>query len=444
MSAKIKVAVSPAWILLTLLFLRPAIAVPEIQNWKTGQGVQVLFVESHSLPMVDIRVVFSAGSARDGDKPGLALLTNSVITSGAGNMDADQIAAKLEDIGAQLSNESYRDMALVSLRSLSEPDKLKRALTIMRQVVGSPTFPAKALARDQRRLLAVIAQKQQQPDSVASDAFYAAIYGEHPYAHPPEGTAASVQSVTREDLLAFHKRYYVPANAVVAVVGDLSRTAAEAYVDELLQGLPQGDKPAPIPAVPALSEAKEIRLPMKTSQTHILLGQPGMRRGDKDYFSLYVGNHVLGGSGFASRLMQSIREDRGLVYDVHSYFLPMDVRGPFIAGMQTRNEQAEEALKLLRQEIRRFVEQGPTRKELDKAIQNITGGFPLNIDSNQELVNYLAMIAFYRLPLDYLDKFNANIKAVTVEAVKDAFRRRVHPESLVSVIVGGAVEQPAK
>lgn len=444
MSLKMKTAVSLAGVMLSLLFLRPATAVPKIQSWETAQGVQVMFVESHSLPMVDIRVVFSAGSARDGDKPGLALLANSQLTSGAGNMDADRIAAKLEDIGAELNNESYRDMALLSLRSLSDTDKLKQALNIMRQVLGSPTFPAKALARDQRRLLAVIAQKQQQPDSVATDAFYAAVYGGHPYAHPPEGTAASIQAITREDLLAFHKQYYVPANAVVAVVGDLSRTAAETYVDELLRGLPQGDKPAPIPPVPALDKGEEIRLPMKTSQTHILLGQPGMRRGDKDYFPLYVGNHVLGGSGFASRLMQSIREDRGLVYDVHSYFLPMDVKGPFIAGMQTRNAQAEEALKLLREDIRRFVEQGPTKKELDKAIRNITGGFPLNIDSNQELVNYLAMIAFYRLPLDYLDNFNANIKAVTVDAIKDAFRRRIHPDSFVSVIVGGAVEQPVK
>lgn len=445
MNLKVKAAVSLAWVMLSLLFLRPAMAVPEIQSWKTGQGVQVLFVESHSLPMVDIRVVFSAGSARDGDKPGQALLANSLLTSGAGNMDADRIAAKLEDIGADLSNESYRDMALLSLRSLSDPDKLRQALTIMRQVLGKPTFPAAALTRDQRRLLAVITQKQQQPNAVAADAFYAAVYGGHPYAHPPEGTAASIQAITRKDLVAFHKQYYVPANAVVAVVGDVSRTDAEAYVDELLRGLPQGEKPAPIPPVPALNKAEEKRLPMKTSQTHILLGQPGMRRGDKDYFSLYVGNHVLGGSGFASRLMQNIREDRGLVYDVHSYFLPMDVKGPFIAGMQTRNEQAEEALKLLREDIRRFVEQGPTREELDKAIRNITGGFPLNIDSNQELVNYLAMIAFYQLPLDYLDNFNANIKAVTVDAVKDAFRRRVHPENFVSVIVGGAVEQtPAK
>lgn len=444
MNLKVKAVGGFACFVLSLLFLRTALAVPDIQSWKSEQGVQVLFVELHSLPMVDIRLVFSAGSARDGDMPGLALLTNSLLTSGANDMDADEIAAKLEDIGAQLSNESFRDMALLSLRSLSEPGKLEQALNIMRQVLGNPTFPANALTRDQRRLLAVIEQKQQQPGSVAADAFYAAVYGKHPYASPSEGTAASVKAITRKDLASFHKQYYVAGNAVIAIVGDLSRQAAEEYAAELLRGLPTGEKPAPILPVPELDKAKEIRLPMKTTQTHILLGQPGMRRGDPDYFPLYVGNHVLGGSGFASRLMQSIREDRGLVYDVHSYFLPMDVKGPFIAGMQTRNEQTEEALTLLRADIQRFVERGPTKQELDKAIKNITGGFPLSIDSNSELVNYLAMIAFYQLPLDYLDNFNANVEAVTVDAVKDAFKRRLHPGNFVSVIVGGSVDKPAK
>jgi zinc protease len=441
MKPSIKNIMSLAGLILSLLLVRTAFAVPEIQSWESEQGVQVLFVESHSLPMVDIRVVYSAGSVRDGDMPGLALLTNSLLTSGANDMDEDEIAVRLEDIGAQLSNESYRDMAVVSLRTLSETGKLEQAVDIMRQVMGKPTFPSEALERDQRRLLAVIKQKQQNPGSVAADAFYATVFDDHPYSHPPEGTADSIQAVTRKDLVEFHKQYYTAGNAVVAVVGDLSREAAERHVAELLRGLPKGEKPAPIPPVAGLEKAKEIRLPMKTTQTHIVLGQPGMRRGDPDYFPLYVGNHVLGGSGFASRLMQNIREDRGLAYDVHSYFLPMDVKGPFIAGMQTRNEQAEEALALLRDDIRRFVERGPTKQELDKAIKNITGGFPLNIDSNLELVNYLAMIAFYRLPLDYLDDFNANIRAVTVDAVKDAFERRLHPGNFVSVIVGGSIEE---
>lgn len=441
MSWKIKATASFTCFIVALLFLQPVMAVPAIQSWKSEQGVQVLFVESHSLPMVDIRVVFSAGSARDGDQPGLALLTNSLLTSGAGELDADEIAARLEDVGARFSNESYRDMAVLSLRSLTEPEKLEQALSVMRQVLGKPTFPAEALARDQRRLLAVIQQKLQQPGTIASDVFYAAVYGEHPYAHPPEGTLESVAAISREDLQAFHRQFYVADNAVIAIVGDLERDAAEAYVAELLRGLPKGEKPAPIPPAPELDKAQEVPLPMRTTQTHIMLGQPGMRRGDKDYFPLYVGNHILGGSGFASRLMQSIREDRGLVYDVHSHFTPMEAEGPFMAGMQTRNEQADEALALLRAEIQRFVEQGPTKEELDKAVKNITGGFPLSIDSNSDLVSYLAMIAFYQLPLDYLDEFNANVRAVTVEAIQDAFERRLDPRDFVTVVAGGAVEE---
>ena len=416
-----------------------AIGVPEIETWNTSQGARVLFIETHSLPMVDIRVVFSAGSARDTDKPGVALLTNALMSSGAGKLNADDIAERLEDVGANMSNEALRDMAMVSLRTLTEPAKLQQALNVMQVVVTQPTFPERDLARDKERLLASIKRKQQSPEAIATDAFYAALYGDHPYARPSEGTEESIAKIRRSDLKDFHQQYYVGRNAVVAVVGDLTRASAEKYVEQLLHGLTEGSVPEPIPPVPALKEGQEIRIPMPTTQTTVIMGQPGMKRGDDDYYALYVGNHILGGSGFASRLMQTIREDRGLVYDVHSYFLPMAGYGPFQAGMQTRNEQVEEALLLLHEQISSFIEQGPTAVELEKSVKNITGSFPLNIDSNSNLVSYLAMIGFYNLPLDYLNTFNKHVKEVTVAKIKDAFTRRMHPERFVTILVGGGV-----
>jgi zinc protease len=176
---------------------------------------------------------------------------------------------------------------------------------------------------------------------------------------------------------------------------------------------------------------------MPTAQTHILVGQPGIDRNDPDYFPLYVGNHILGGSGFESRLMDEIREQRGLAYSVYSYFLPMAEAGPFVAGMQTRNEQAATALNLMNENIKRFVEQGPTEEELQKAVQNITGGFPLRIDSNKKLVENLAVLAFYDLPLDYLDTYNARVQAVTIDAIRDAFHRRLDTTRMATVMVGG-------
>jgi zinc protease len=167
------------------------------------------------------------------------------------------------------------------------------------------------------------------------------------------------------------------------------------------------------------------------------MGGPGMSRRDPDYFSLYVGNHILGGGGLVSRLNEEIREKRGLSYSVYSYFSPMRRKGPYVLGLQTRNDQVGQALEIARETVKRFIKEGPTAEELEAAKKNITGGFPLRIDSNAEIVEYIAMIGFYGLPLDYLDTFSANVEAVTREQIRDAFRRRVVPDRMVTVVVGG-------
>jgi zinc protease len=427
-----------ARIVILLLFTNtPAMAVPDILSWRTQNGARVLFIEAHELPIVDVRVVFSAGGARDADRSGLAILTNGLLMSGAGAMNADEIALRLESVGAAADAESLRDMAIVSMRSLSEPGKLDVTLEVMRAVLTQPTFPGADLERDRKRLLAGLEYQQQRPDDVAEKAFYRLVYGEHPYGRPYDGTPESVNAITRDHIVDFYRRYYVAGNAVVAVVGDLKQAAARELVENLIGALPAGERPAAFPEVPPLSRALEQRVVMPTAQTHILVGQPGITRGDPDYFPLYVGNHILGGSGFESRLMHELRELRGLAYSVYSYFLPMAQTGPFIAGMQTRNEQAATALKLMNENIKQFIDQGPTEEELREAVQNITGGFPLRIDSNRKLVENLAIIAFYELPLDYLDTFSADVRAVTTDAIRDAFRRRLDPARMVTVMVGG-------
>lgn len=424
-------------IVLLLLFANTSLAVPDIESWRTENGAQVLFIEAHELPIVDVRVVFSAGAARDGGTPGLAVLANGLLMSGAGGMNADEIALRLESVGAAAGTEALRDMAIVSMRSLSDPDKLGVMLEVMRAVLTQPTFPEADLERERKQLLAALDYRQQQPEEVAEDAFYRLIYGEHPYGSPYQGTPASVSAITRQQITDFYRQYYVARNAVIAVVGNLEESTARSLVDDLTGALPAGEKPAPIPEVPPLLQDLEKRINMPTAQTHILVGQPGIERVDPDYFPLYVGNHILGGSGFESRLMDEIREQRGLAYSVYSYFLPMSEEGPFVAGMQTRNEQAATALNLMNENIKRFVERGPTEEELQKAVWNITGGFPLRIDSNRKLVEQLSVLAFYGLPLDYLDTFNERVRAVTVDAIRDAFRRRVDPELMATVMVGG-------
>ncbi len=411
---------------------------PHIQHWRTSRGARVFFVRAPGLPMVSLRVVFYAGGARDGGRAGLAALTNSLLSQGAGGLDADEIARRMEAVGAELGSGSLRDMAWVSLRSLTDPRRLDPAMAVLAKVVGQPDFPPRALERKRRQMLVGLRQQRQEPGSVAERAFYRALYGRHPYASPPDGTEASVRTLTRRDVEAFYHRYYVARNALVAIVGDLDRQQAADLAERATAGLAEGDRAPALPRVPPLQKAREIRIDFPSTQTHILLGQPGVRRGDPDYFALYVGNYILGGGGLVSRVSREIREKRGLAYSAYSYFSPMAAAGPFTLGLQTRTAKAGLALQVARATLRRFVAEGPTAAELAAAKRHITGGYPLRIDSNAKILEYIAMIGFYGLPLDYLETFNARIQAVTLDQVKDAFRRRIHPDRMVTVIVGKA------
>ena len=430
MRSLMKIAVT-----LSILFSVFVASAENIQNWTTDNGAQVYFIETHSIAMADIRMVFNAGSARD-KISGVAALTNGLLDTGAADLDANGIAEALENVGAQMSNASLRDMAVLSLRSLSDESRLMPALSVFTKVLSEPTYPKADFTREKKRLLLGLKSQKQQPAAVGKRAYFKAIYGEHPYAEMPSGTEASVERIQRIHLRRFHQSYYVAKNAVIAIVGDLSKERAMQIAEQLSSAIPAGTAAPVVPAVPALTEAKRLDIQMQTQQSHIMIGQPGLRRGEADYFDLYVGNHILGGSGFASQLMQSIREDRGLAYSVYSYFSPMQGLGPFTAGMQTKNDQREQAIELLMENIKGFVANGPTQAQLDKALKNITGSAPLRTDSNRKLVEYLAMMGFYKLPLDYLDQFNDKVRAVTVESIRNAWQQRIDPDKLVTVVVG--------
>ena len=417
-------------------------ASPDIQHWTTSNGARVYFVEAHELPMVDVRVVFDAGSARDGSKPGLAVMTNGLLAEGAADLDADAIAAGFEDLGAQFGNEAMRDMGIVSLRSLSRDDLLNPALGLFATVLGAPSFPGKALERERARTLVALKHQEQSPGSIAGKAFYRALYPKHPYAEPTIGTRESVKALGLDDIRAFYRDYYVAANAVVAIVGDLKRQQAERLAEQVVGKLARGKAAARLPKPVKLDRAERISKDFPSTQTHILVGQPGMHRGDPDYFPLYVGNHILGGSGLVSRISNEVREKRGLSYSAYSYFAPMREDGPYQLGLQTANENAEEALKVLHNTLKTFVDKGPTQEELEASKKNITGGFALNIDSNKDIVQYLAMIGFYDLSLDYLDRFIERVNAVSVVQIREAFQRRVHPDRMVTVMVGRQESQP--
>jgi zinc protease len=420
-----------------LLLAGSALATPQIQTWKTSNGARVLFVAATELPMVDVRVVLDAGSARDGDNPGLASMTAAMLTQGARDWDADTIALRMENVGAELSSSADRDLFEVGIRSLTQPKALDTALETLAGILSSPTFESDDLERLRQNTLIALRQEQESPRTVAQKALYRAVFGDHPYASDPSGTEESVRALTREDLAAFHRRYFTGANALVAIVGDLDRGAAETLAKRVVAALPAGERPAPLPEVTELAAGAMERIDFPSTQTTVLAGQPGMRRGDPDYFALYLGNHILGGSGLVSLLMEEVREKRGLSYSTYSYFLPLAQPGPFLMGLQTRNDQADQAREVMIETLRRFVHEGPSEKELTAAKKNLTGGFPLRIASNSNIIGYLGVIGFYGLPLDYLDRFIERIEAVDAAQIRDAFARRVHPDRLAIVTVGG-------
>jgi zinc protease len=430
----------PVKVFLLLIFFLVGVAeaAPAIKHWQTDNGVRVYFIAAPELPMVDVRVVLDAASARDGGQPGLAVLTNSMLSQGAGDLNADQIAERFDNLGAKFGSRALKDMAIVSLRSLTEPKLLKPALDTMALVLGKPVFPADALERKRNQVLLSIKSRGQSPGTLAREAFYKAIYGQHPYANMSDGTMESVTAISREDIQAFHQRYYVAKNAIIAIVGALTQQQAEQLANKVSSQLASGEAAAGIAKVSSLEKSEEVRIQHPSTQTTILAGLPTIIREDPDRYALYLGNHILGGSAMVSIMTDEIREKRGLSYSAYSAIIPMRERGPFYMSLQTKNESAAEAIEVMRQTLGNFLDKGPSEEALEAAKKNISGGFPLTVASNKKQVEILAMIAFYNLPLDYLETYTDKINAVTLEQIKMAFKRHVIPDKMVTVIVGNS------
>ncbi|PKM27213.1 MAG: peptidase M16 [Gammaproteobacteria bacterium HGW-Gammaproteobacteria-13] len=411
-----------------------------IQTWQTAEGAKVLFVEARELPMFDLQLTFAAGSSHDDGTAGLAMLTNAMLNEGVPGKDVGAIAAGFENLGANFGNGAFRDMAIASLRSLSTADKREPAMQLFNQVLGQPTFPDDALARIKNQLLAGFEYQKQNPGKLASLALFERLYGTHPYAHPSDGNAESIPSISREQLQAFHAKAYTANNAIIALVGDLSRSDAEALASQVSAALPQG------PALPRIAQPEEPKpglqhIEFPSNQTHLMIAQLGIDRRDPDYAALYLGNQVFGGGGFGTRLMTEVREKRGLTYGVYSGFSAMQARGPFMINLQTRAELSDGTLQLVKSMLADFIANGPTTDELNNAKRELAGSFPLSTASNAAIVGQLGSMGFYDLPLSYLEDFMRDVDALSVEQVKAAMAKHLNPDALVIVTAGPSVAQ---
>lgn len=303
--------------------------------------------------------------------------------------------------------------------------------------IAEPAFPDAPWLRDRPKLIASLKEANTRPATLAARAFNQAVYGDHSYGW--EMTERSLNRITVEDMRSLHAAAVRACDARVSIVGALNRAQADALVAQLLSRLPMTVSCQPqeaVPEVQALHQASEQRLAFASAQAHVLLGQPGFKRNDPGFFALTVGNHILGGGGFTARLTEEVREKRGLTYSVASYFAPGLHAGAFTIGLQTRPDQAQQALDLVREVLAKFVAEGPTDKELQAAKANLVGGFALRIDSNKKLLDNLANIAWNHLPLDYLDTWTAQVDALTVLDIRKAFARVLQPQAMATVVLG--------
>ena len=434
-------------IFVTLFCLNSAFAALPIENWTQPSGAQVFLVQSPAIAMVDVQIDFDAGSRRDpADKAGLASVTAMMLSKGINGkgangsnaaLDDNQLSEAWADLGASFSAAAGADRMSFSLRSLTYPDLLGNAVDLAARQMGHPAWPNTIWLRERERIAASIKEANTRPATLAGRAFNQTVYGAHPYGFEMTETNLAVISVA--DMQAAYTALVLPCRAKVSIVGAVTKPQADALVAKLLGQLPKSECSLlqVIPEVEPIKQAEDRRISFESAQAHVLIGQPGYKRDDPDFFALLVGNHILGGGGFTSRLTHEVREKRGLTYGVYSGFQPGNHAGAFTLGLQTRPDQAAQALQVSKDVLAKFVAEGPTEAELQAAKDNLMGGFALRIDSNRKLLDNVANIAWNKLPLNYLDVWTQQIDKITTAQIKAAFQRKLQPERMVTVVLGG-------
>jgi zinc protease len=427
-------------LILLLLFVSSAQAKLDIKHWTTPEGAKVFFAQTKGLPILDIQLNFDAAASRDGDQFGLASLTSALLGTATQYHNEEQIINSFEAVGAQFSNSSLKDMSIVSMRTLTRQSILKKSLDIFTEVIAQPSFEQTYLTREKRQTLRAIEAAKQSPASVASLAFDKAVFADHPYAHAKIGTQETISQISLKDIKHHYQQYYVAKNLTIALVGDISKAQAKQIARQISHGLNIGEKAKVNSIVLPLEQLQTIHIEFPSKQTHLLIGQAGINRSHPDYYPLYLGNHIFGGSGLTSILSDEIREKKGLAYSAYSYFTKMQSNGFFMMRMQTKNSQTEEAKKIAIRTLEYFITHPMAQQQLQDGKDNIIGGFALETASNANILTYLSIIGFYNLPLDYLSGFTDKIKDISAEDIQKSYERLIDMDKLIVLSVGKAIQ----
>ena len=423
----------------TLLILIGSFALParavEIKSVKSAGGIEAWLVEDHTVPVVSISVAFRGGAALDPPaKAGLAEMTSSLLDEGAGDLDSQAFQKALEDISAQLSFDAGRDNFSASLRTLSA--KRDRAFELLRLALTEPRFDEEPVARVRAQILAAIRRGLEQPNRIASETWSATVFPDHPYGRPTRGTLETVPAITVEDMRSFVKTRLAKSQMYIGVVGDIGAEELKQRLDQIFGTLPKDPAAAPVPEAAMHGQGKLIVVTKPIPQSVAIFGAQGLKRNDPDWYAAVVMNRIFGEGGFSSRLMEEVREKRGLAYGVSTSLQPMDHGAIFVGQVATRNSQIAQSLDIIRAEWRRMAEGGVTEKELADAKTYINGSFPLRLDSSGRIASLLVSIQLDRLGIDYLDRRAALINAVTRDDVQRVAKRLLDASALTIVVVG--------
>jgi len=425
-----------AFILLIVLVagIAPARAV-EVQRVVSPGGVEAWLVEDHSNPIIALDLAFRGGAALDpGGKEGLANLVSGLIDEGAGDLDSQAFQGQLQNLSISLSFSAGQDAFNGDLATLTE--NRDTAFNLLRLALTAPRFDAEPTERIRAQILAGLAQQAEDPDWIAGRTMDVLQFPDHPYGRPVNGTAESLGAITRDDLLTFVATRLARDRLAIGVVGDITPAELAVYLDKTFLALPAEGAPLEIADTRPAGGGEVVVVERDVPQSIVQLAEQGVARDDPDYYAAYLVNYIFGGGGFASRLYAEVREKRGLAYSVYSYLNPMDHAALLSGGVATRNGRVGESLEIIREEWRRMAQDGPTAQEVADAKTYLTGSFPLRFSSSGRIAGMLVAMQLEKLGIDYLERRNSLIEAVTLDDAKRVARRLYDPDALTVVIVG--------
>jgi len=422
-----------ALVLLPLLVL-PAAAVT-IQEVKSPGGITAWLVEDHTIPLIAMQFAFAGGSTSDPEgKEGAAHFLTGMLDEGAADMDSPTFQARREELAMRLSFDDDQDRFTGNFQTLSR--NRDAAFALLKAALTAPHFDAEPMERVRQQFLVSVRDEAKDPGTMASRQWLAMAAPGHAYGRNPHGTEATIQAMTTDDLRATHQRLFTRKGLLISVVGDMDAATLARTLDDVFGALPDTDPPAP-PALLTVPEGPMLKVTdMDMPQSIILFGGAGLLRSDKDFIPAYVMNQILGGGGLGSRLSSVVREKNGLTYGIDTGLLPLRRGGLFFGSFSTRNDKAGEAMALVKQELQRMAKDGPTAQELEQATTYLTGSYALRFDSNAKIAGQLLAIQQDNLGIDYINRRNALVEAVTIAQVKEQAQRLLHADKLLVSVVG--------